>query len=78
MADAQTSEVNRDLHRSTWDHEIYADRSSEDEQLLIPPLLRKIKNTNTGGGGGSCNLKLIFCFMAISHEPLDLEKRSLQ
>jgi hypothetical protein len=54
---------------------LYADRSSEDEQLLIPPLLQKIKNTNTGG---SCNLKLIFGFMAISHEPLDLEKRSLQ
>jgi hypothetical protein len=44
IVDFQTSEVDtKFVCHSTWDHEIlYADRSSEDEQLLIRPLLREI------------------------------------
>jgi hypothetical protein len=37
----------QNLPHSTWDHAIsYADRLSEDEQLLMRLFLRKIKNTN--------------------------------
>jgi hypothetical protein len=40
----------QNLHHSMWDHEIlYADRPSEDEQLLIIPHLWKNKNTNMAG-----------------------------
>jgi hypothetical protein len=47
MVDVKTSEVDENLHQSTWDHEIlHADRSSKDEQLLIRPFLLKTKNTN--------------------------------
>jgi hypothetical protein len=46
------------LHQSTWGHNIlYADRSSEGEQLLIWPLLRETKNTYMAG---SWKLKLTF------------------
>jgi hypothetical protein len=46
------------LLRSTWDHTIlYADRSLEDEQLLIRPLLKESKNINMAGGW---NLKFTF------------------
>jgi hypothetical protein len=38
------------LHQSTWDHaSVYSGRSSEYEQLLIRPFLRKTKNTNMAG-----------------------------
>jgi hypothetical protein len=41
----------QNLHQSTWDHEIlYADRSSEDEQIVIRPALRETKNTNMESG----------------------------
>jgi glycogen debranching enzyme len=37
----------QNFHQSTWNHEtLYADRSSEDEQLLIRRVLRKTKHTN--------------------------------
>jgi hypothetical protein len=50
MADVLTSEVDENFHLSTWDRDIlYADRSSEDEQLLIRLFLRKTKSTNHGG-----------------------------
>jgi hypothetical protein len=40
----------QNLHQSTWDYAIlYAERSSEDEQLLIGPHLRESKNTNMAG-----------------------------
>jgi hypothetical protein len=35
--------------------------------------LRKTKNTNMAGGW---YLKLTFCFMVTTHEPLHLDKRS--
>jgi hypothetical protein len=51
MADVKKSEVDKNLHKPTWDHEIlYADRSSEEEQLLIRPHLRKTKSTAMVGG----------------------------
>jgi hypothetical protein len=38
----------QNLHQSMWDYEmLYADVSSEDEQLLLRLLLRKTKNMNT-------------------------------
>jgi hypothetical protein len=76
MADVQTSEVAANFHQSTWDHEtLYADISSEAEQLLIRPiLLWKTKNTNLAG---SCNSKLTFCFVETAHQTLHLDKRSL-
>jgi hypothetical protein len=41
----------QNLHQSTWDHKIvYADRSLENEQLLMRPLLLESKNTNMAGG----------------------------
>jgi hypothetical protein len=40
----------QNLRQSTWNREIvYADRSSEDEQLIIRPLLRKAKAYEHGG-----------------------------
>jgi hypothetical protein len=64
----------QNLHQSTWDHNIlYADRSSEDEQLLTRPLLRECKNTKMA----VCSkLYFIFYFMERTHEPLHLEKWS--
>jgi hypothetical protein len=54
----------KNLHQSTKDHEIlFYDRSSEDEQLLIMPLLRKTKT---------------FFFMITTHEPLHLDKWRIQ
>jgi hypothetical protein len=56
----------------TWDHEVlYADRSSKDGQLLIRPLLRKTKYTNT-----ACGLILIFrvCFVETTHKAFHLDK----
>jgi hypothetical protein len=39
------------MDQSSWDHTIlYANRSSEDEQLLIRPILRESKNTSMAGG----------------------------
>jgi hypothetical protein len=36
MVDVKTSEMEQNLHQSTWDHEIlYTDRSSKDEQLSV-------------------------------------------
>jgi hypothetical protein len=46
---------------------LYADRSSEEEQLLIRPHLRKTKSTAMVGGW---RLKFTFCFVATAHEPL--------
>jgi hypothetical protein len=64
----------QNFHQSTWDDEIlYADRYSEDKQLLIRPLLREAKNTNMAGG---CNLKFTFYFMETTHEPLQSDKWS--
>jgi hypothetical protein len=48
-----------------------AKRSSKYEQLLIRPLLRKIKNTNMAGGW---KLKRTFYFMETTQEPLQLDK----
>jgi hypothetical protein len=75
MADVLTSEADENFHLSTWDRDIlYADRSSEDEQLLIRLFLRKTKSTNMAGG---LNVKFTFCFTEITPEPLDADKRSL-
>jgi hypothetical protein len=64
----------QNLHQSTWDRNIlYADRSLEDEQLLMRPLLRESKNMNMVG---SLKLKFTFYFMERTHEPLHLVKRS--
>jgi hypothetical protein len=50
MVDVKISEVDAIFHQSVWDQEIlYADRSSEDEQLLTRPLLLETKNTNMAG-----------------------------
>jgi hypothetical protein len=39
----------QNLHQSMWDHKLfYADRSLEDEQLLIRPLLWESKNEHGG------------------------------
>jgi hypothetical protein len=57
------------LHQSTWDHEmLYADRSSEEEQLLKKP-----KNRNMAG---FWMLKFTFHFRKTIHEPLHLDKWS--
>jgi hypothetical protein len=49
MADVQTFEV--DVKLAPAKHKmLYSDRSSEDEQLLIRPLLRKMKNGVMVGG----------------------------
>jgi hypothetical protein len=41
----------KNLHQLTLDHKmVYADTSVEDEQLLIRPLLRKIKKKYEHGG----------------------------
>jgi hypothetical protein len=62
------------MDQSSWDHKIlYANRSSEDEQLLIRPILREPKNTSMAGGW---KLKLTFYFMKTTHEPLYLDKWS--
>jgi hypothetical protein len=51
----------QNLHQSTWDHTIlYANKSLEDEQLLIRPLLRESKNMNMAGGW---MLKFTFYFI---------------
>jgi hypothetical protein len=40
----------QNLHQSSWDHEIlYDDRSLENKQLLIRPLLQETKNRNMAG-----------------------------
>jgi hypothetical protein len=50
MADIQTCEVNAKLAPLNIEHEIlYSDRPSEDEQLLVRPLLRESKNMNMAG-----------------------------
>jgi hypothetical protein len=65
----------QNFYQSTWEHEtLYADRASEDEQLLTRPYSRKTKNANMAGGW---NLKLTFWFMETTHTPLHLEKLSL-
>jgi hypothetical protein len=54
-----------------WDHKIlYTNRSSEDEQLLIRPLLRESKNTHKSG---SWKLKFAFYFIDRTHELLHLD-----
>jgi hypothetical protein len=61
----------QNLHQSTWDYKmLYADRYSEDEQLLMRPLLQESKNTNMGGGW---KLKLTFYFMDRTREALYLD-----
>jgi hypothetical protein len=58
----------QNFHQSMWDHEIlYADRSSDDEQLIIDHFCG-------GKKAGRWNLKFIFYFMEITHEPLHLHK----
>jgi hypothetical protein len=62
------------LHQSAWDHDIlYADRSSEDEELVIKPLLWKTKNTKIASGG---KLKFTFYSVERTHEPLRLNEWS--
>jgi len=40
----------QNLHQSTWDNDIlYADRSSNAEQILIWPFMCKAKNTDMEG-----------------------------
>jgi hypothetical protein len=40
----------QNLHQSMWDNTVFiADRSLEDEQLLIRPLLQESKNMNLAG-----------------------------
>jgi hypothetical protein len=64
----------QNLYHSTWDHKIlYADRSLEDVQLLISPLLRESKNMNMAG---SSKLEFTFYFMERTHELLHLVKWS--
>jgi hypothetical protein len=64
----------QNLQQSTWDHKIlYADRSLEDEQLLIRPLLLESKNMNMAC---SWMLKFTFYFMDRTREPLRLDKWS--
>jgi hypothetical protein len=58
----------QNLHQSTWDHEIlYTDRSSNDEQLLMKPVLSETKNTNMAA---IWMLKFIVCFVEATHKPL--------
>jgi hypothetical protein len=41
----------QNVHQSTWDHKLlHAERSLDDEQLLIKPLFRELKNMNMAGG----------------------------
>jgi hypothetical protein len=64
----------KNLHQSMWDHIIlYSDRSSEDEQLLMRPLMRESKNINMASGW---MVKFTFYFMNRTHEPLHLVKWS--
>jgi hypothetical protein len=61
------------FNQSTWNHEnLYADRSSEYEQLSTRPLLREKQIENTGGW----NLKFTFYFMETILEPLHVAKWS--
>jgi hypothetical protein len=53
---------------------LYSARRSGDKQLLIRPFLRKIKKYEYGGR--LIFFKLTFYFMAITHEPLYLDKLS--
>jgi hypothetical protein len=56
----------QNFNQLMWYHEIlYADRCSVDEHILLRPFLWETKNMNVNGG---CNLKLIFCFIDITHE----------
>jgi hypothetical protein len=71
MADVQTSEKKVKLASLNMTGQWNSDRSSEDEQLLIRPFLQKMKNTNMVGGW---NLKLTFCFMETTPEPLHLRQ----
>jgi hypothetical protein len=51
----------KNLHHSTWDHEIlYTDKSSKDEQLLVRPFFVKNKKYEHGG---RFNVKIhsLFC-----------------
>jgi hypothetical protein len=65
----------QNLHQSTWDHQIlYTDKSSKDEQPLIRPFLSKTKNTNMAA---VWMLKFIVCFVETTHEPLHLDKWTL-
>jgi hypothetical protein len=52
---------------------VYADRSLENEQLLMRPLLLESKNTNMAGGW---MLKFTSYFMERTKEPLQLDKWS--
>jgi hypothetical protein len=52
---------------------VYPEKSYEDGQLLIRPLLRKAKDTNMAAGW---LLKLTFNFMEKIHEQLHLDKWS--
>jgi hypothetical protein len=62
----------QNLHHSMWDHKVlYADRSLEDGQLLIRPLLRQSKNMNMAG-----SWTFTFYFMERTHEPLHLDRLS--
>jgi hypothetical protein len=50
---------------------LYSDGSSEDEQLLIRPFLRKTKNTKHGR---RVNIKININFMETTREVLHLDK----
>jgi hypothetical protein len=65
----------QNFRQSTLDRKnVNADRSLEDENLFLSPLLRNPKNTNMMGG---LNVKFTFYFMEKTHKPLHLDKRSL-
>jgi hypothetical protein len=72
--DFQMTEVDAKLAPVNVGHKLlHADRSSEDEQLLIWPLLRKSKNANV-----ACRWKLKFTFYILerTREPFNLDKWS--
>jgi hypothetical protein len=60
------------IHQLTPYYDIlYTDRPSKHERLLISPFLREPKNTKQEGGW---KLKIIFCFVETTREPLQLRQ----
>jgi hypothetical protein len=65
----------QNFYQSMWYNDtLYADKSLENRQLLIKPLLWETKDTNIAGGW---SLKFTFRFMETTHEPLHLNKQNL-
>jgi hypothetical protein len=62
------------LHQSTWTPKmLYADRSLEDEQLLVRPLMRELKKFEHGG---RLKFKIHVLFHGEKLQPLHLVKSS--